>query len=376
MSTFLPSMRRERSQVPFGIRSVNSRRICSVSPDSEASSRSTAIRSWASSRSERVSSYRSAAGRSAATWASSLRSSAFAFQATAVGQAIPRASAATADPARNAREILESDPSRGGESRSIGASPSAAPNAPRRAKGSGAVPLSPAPAANREDAAERPNAPRTRNTTPPSSISFPSFPYHPCGANRSTGPSPTEDGGSTNPRRASDSPSSDADPGEQGPEAQKNGSPAANRVHSTAAPAARSTAAVRPASPDGPPGPDSAAPTAHAAGTAADSDRPARVTISSHRSMYSEGVATTTRWVFPPAEGPASRRNPWRSSAGGTGKRRSSSIPTASRRSLPFIGGNAARARYTRSAGRTRTAPAPTSPLRATNSPSTPSISS
>ena len=62
MSTFLPSMRRERSQVPFGTRSVNSRRICSVSPDTDASSRSTAIRSWASSSSERVSSYRSAAG--------------------------------------------------------------------------------------------------------------------------------------------------------------------------------------------------------------------------------------------------------------------------------------------------------------------------
>ena len=222
----------------------------------------------------------------------------------------------------------------------------------------------------------RSNAPRTRNTTPPPSISFPSCPHHPCGAYRSTGPSPAEDGGSTNPTRASESPSSSGDPGEQGPEAQKNGSPEANRVHSTAAPAARITAAVRPGSPEGPPGPDSAAPTAHAAGTAADSERPARVAISSHRSIYSEGVAATTRVIFPAAERPASRRNPWRSSAGGTGKRRSSSIPTASRRSLSFIGGNVARARYTRSAGRTRAAPAPTSPLRATNSPRIPSISS
>jgi hypothetical protein len=302
MSTFLPSMRRERSQVPFGIRSVNSRRICSVSPDTEASSRSTAIRSWASSRSERVSSYRSAAGRSAATCASSLRSSAFAFQATAVGQAIPRARATATRRETPGR-------SRDGPVLRRGEQVHPLPSAPERPRGR-TVPANPFCAPARTGRIPPAGAPRTRNTTPPSSISFPSFPYHSGGANRSTGPSPAEDGGSTNPARASESPSAAADPGEQGPKSQTNGSPEANRVHSTAAPAARRTAAVRPGSPDGPPGPDNAAPTAHAAGTAADSERPARVTISSHRSMYSEGVAATTRVILPPAERPASRRNP------------------------------------------------------------------
>lgn len=42
ISTFLPSIRSARSQVPFGSRSVNSRRISSASPDADASSRSAA----------------------------------------------------------------------------------------------------------------------------------------------------------------------------------------------------------------------------------------------------------------------------------------------------------------------------------------------
>src|SRR3970282_1300891 len=114
----------------------------------------------------------------------------------------------------------------------------------------GAVPLSPGP--DRADTAVRSNAPRTRNTAPPSSIFLPSVPYHPCGANRSTGPSSTDAGGSASPSRARESPSSGADPGAQGRREQKNGSPAANRVHSTEAPSPRSTAAARPGSPDGP----------------------------------------------------------------------------------------------------------------------------
>ena len=270
--------------MPFGSRSVNSRRICSASPDADASSRSTAIRPWASSRSERVSSYRSAKGRSAATCASSLRSSAFAFQATAEGQAIPSARAATAAPARIARETPESDPSRGGESRSIRPSPSAAPNAPRRANGSGAEPPSPGSGQGGD------RRPVERALDPEDDAPVfdpPSLPSRTTLSARSGPPAHCRRmpaGRQGLPARARDLPPAPI-PARRGGSRRRTARP--RRTGCT--PPRRPPRGARPpcgqGQPDGPPGPDRAAPTAHAAGTAADSERPARVTISSHRSM-------------------------------------------------------------------------------------------